>query len=152
MRNEIVIDAPAHRIFALASATENWPEILPHYRFVRRLSGDERRRTLVMGALRGRIPVSWRAEQVNDAITPGIFFRHIAGWTRGMQVWWRFEPAGSGTRVTIDHELRSPLAAFIGKHFVDPIATLTLHRMKDLAETNAAPSGSDHVTSRAEAP
>ena len=135
MRNEIVIAAPAHRIFALASATENWPEILPHYRFVRRLSGDERRRTLVMGALRGRIPVSWRAEQVNDAATPAIFFRHIAGWTRGMQVWWHFEPAGGGTRVTIDHELRSPLAAFIAKHFIDPIATRTLHRMKELAET-----------------
>lgn len=139
MRNEIVIDAPAERIFALAAATAQWPQILPHYRFVRVLSDDGTRRALQMGAVRAFGPlginVSWRAEQVNDAALPQIYFHHTGGWTRGMDVFWRFTPSGNGTHVAIDHEFHSPLAPFIGKVFVDPIATRTLNRIKELAES-----------------
>ncbi len=134
MSNEIVVDAPAQVIYERAAATERWPLILPHYRFVRVLEGDSARRTVEMAARRGFIPVRWRAEQINDPQTPGISFRHVRGWTKGMQVYWRFTPEGGRTRVTIDHELRSPLALFIGKYFIDPIATRTLKCMKAIAE------------------
>ena len=134
MRNQIVIQAPAQRIFALAGATENWPRILPHYRFVRVLMSDGPRRVVDMGARRGFIPVRWRAEQLNDATVPEIFFRHVKGWTAGMNVRWHFEETAQGTHVSIDHEFRSLLAPFIGRFFVDPIATRTLARMKVLAE------------------
>lgn len=141
MRSEIVIDAPAQRIFEWASATERWPEVLPHYRYVRILSIDGERRVVEMAARRPfersrvAIPVRWRAEQINDAATPEIFFRHIAGWTSGMRVWWRFSPAEDGkTRVRIDHELNSPLAPFIGRYFIDPIAGRTLQRFKEILE------------------
>jgi uncharacterized membrane protein len=136
MCNEIVVNAPAQKIYERAAATERWPEILPHYRFVRVVDGDTERRTVDMGAKRGLIPIRWRAEQINDPRTPGISFRHLRGWTKGMRVFWRFENEDGRTRVTIDHELRSPLASFIGKYFIDPIATRTLRCMKDLAEND----------------
>jgi ribosome-associated toxin RatA of RatAB toxin-antitoxin module len=140
MRNEIVMHAPADRIFAYASDTEGWPEILPHYRYVRVLAYDGARRIVEMAAKRRfdslnmTMPVRWRAVQINDAEQPQISFLHLAGWTRGMQVYWRFEPFDGGTRVIIDHELRSPLAGFIGKYFIDPIATRTLRCIKAVAE------------------
>lgn len=137
MRNEIYIAAGAASIFERAAATEYWPQLLPHYRYVRILQKDGARRTVEMAAWRGAIPVRWRAEQVNDPATPEIHFRHVAGWTRGMDVVWRFEPQGAGTRVIIDHEWTSPLAAFIGKYFIDPIAGRTLAHMKLAAEGSA---------------
>lgn len=145
MRNEITIAALPERIYALAAATERWPQILPHYRYVRILESRGARRVVEMGALRGRIPVSWRAEQVNDPLRPHIGFRHVAGWTKGMSVQWLFEPAPGGTRVIIEHELdfRFPVAArFIGRYviggfFIHSIANATLARIKALAEAGA---------------
>lgn len=135
MRNEIVIAAPAQRIFERASDTQRWPEILPHYRYVRVLLSDGGQSIVEMAARRGAIPVRWRAQQINDPEVPQIFFRHLGGWTRGMRVYWRFTPLEDGTtRVQIDHDLHSPLAAFIGKHFIDPIAARTLARMKQVCE------------------
>lgn len=141
MENHIVIHAPAQRIFACASDTERWPDILPHYRYVRTIERSGSRIVLEMAAcrpferLRLSIPVRWQAEQVNDAAKPQISFRHIRGWTRGMQVYWRFTTlAGGATRVEIDHELHTPLAQLIGRCFVDPIATRTLQCMKRICE------------------
>ncbi len=142
MRNEIVVSAPPQRIYERAAATERWPQILPHYRFVHVLSGDAESRTVEMAAsapfenLHLTIPVRWRAEQFNDPLTPRISFRHVSGWTKGMVVYWEFQTEGSQTRVTIHHELRSPLAPFIAKLFIDPIATRTLRCMKALAEAD----------------
>jgi len=136
MRNEIVINAPASRIFSYASDTERWPEYLPHYRYVRVLERNGDRQVVEMAARRSGIPVRWRAEQRNDPQTPSIHFRHLGGWTKGMDVEWRFEPADGGTRVSIDHEanLRFPMDWIVGKFFIDHIATRTLRRMKALSE------------------
>lgn len=135
MSNALLIDAPAQRIFERASATPRWPEMLAHYRWVRVLESSGERSVLDMAARRGPIPVRWRAEQINDPGVPQIFFRHLGGWTKGMRVYWRFVPAENGkTLVRIDHELDSPLASIIGKYFIDPIATRTLARMKQLCE------------------
>lgn len=138
MHNEIVIDAPPHLIYERASETQRWPEILPHYRYVRVLETNGMQSVVEMAARRGTIPVRWRAEQINDPQRPQIFFRHLGGWTKGMRVYWRFMPLSNGkTRVRIDHELRSPLAPIIGKYFIDPIATRTLARMKEILESPA---------------
>ena len=133
--NEIFVNAPAMRIFEYAGATERWPELLPHYRFVRVLERVGQRRIVEMAARRGLIPVRWRAEQVNDPVTPRITFRHVSGWTKGMEVVWRFEPTETGTKVSIEHELRSPIAPIAAKYFIDPIASRTLACMKRIAES-----------------
>jgi ribosome-associated toxin RatA of RatAB toxin-antitoxin module len=142
MRDAILISASPETIYRLASATQDWAAILPHYRFVRVLERDDERQVIDMAASRGFIPVRWTAEQRNDPVARTIAFRHLTGWTRGMNVLWRFEPRGAQTLVTIDHDVRfaSPIASrWLAKHvagdfFIHDIAAKTLARMKVLAE------------------
>jgi hypothetical protein len=135
--------APYERIFRLAADIERWPEILPHYRYVRRLPTDEGIRHFAMGARRGVIPVTWAAIQRPLADERRIEFHHTGGVTRGMDVAWRFEPADDGRwDVSIEHQLDLgwPLiGAFvagrvIGPWFIDAIAGRTLRTIKGLAE------------------
>jgi ribosome-associated toxin RatA of RatAB toxin-antitoxin module len=139
----IAMAAAPEQIFPLAVEVERWPERLPHYRYVRRLAGAERR--FAMGARRGAIPVRWEAIQRPRPQDRIIEFVHTGGVTRGMQVAWRIEPRddGSGvTEVSIEHELelRWPLIGgwvarhVIGPHFVEAIAGRTLRRIRELAE------------------
>jgi ribosome-associated toxin RatA of RatAB toxin-antitoxin module len=140
--NTIEIAAPAATIYALAAATERWPLILPQYRRVRVLEEHEHGRLVEMAAWRDVIPIRWVAEQVNDPGRPHIAFRHVAGWTTGMQVEWLFDPIPGGTRVRIEHGLdfKFPFASrWLGKHvvcdfFVRDVAGKTLAQMKRLAE------------------
>jgi uncharacterized membrane protein len=144
-RNVIEIAAPARAVYALASATEKWPEILPHYRYVRVLEDRGATRVVAMGAWQDVFPIRWVAEQTNDPDRPHIAFRHVRGWTRGMDVEWIFEEFARGTRVTLEHRLKFlfPVASeWIGKHvvsdyFVHGVAAKTLARMKVLAEARA---------------
>jgi len=144
-RNSVDIAAPAGTVYALGSATERWPEILPHYRYVRVLQEHERTRIVAMGAWQDVFPIRWIAEQTNDPVTPHIRFRHLRGWTRGMDVEWTFEPIAGGTRVTIEHRLQFafPLAAewlgrnLVSAYFVHGVAAKTLARMKAIAEARA---------------
>jgi uncharacterized membrane protein len=145
MSTAITIAAPAATIYAFAAATERWPAILPHYRAVRLVAQDGPVRTLAMAAWRDAIPISWVAEQIDDPERPSIRFRHVRGWTRGMDVEWHFEPVEGGTRVTIEHRLqfKFPFASeWLGRHvvgdfFVENVARKTLARMKTLAESAA---------------
>ena len=141
-RNTVEIAAPPERVYALASATERWPQILPHYRYVRVLADDGTTRTVAMSAWRDVFPVRWVARQTNDPAGPHIAFHHVRGWTRGMDVEWTFEPRGATTLVTIVHRLAFafPVAsAWLGKHvvsgyFIHGVAAKTLARIKALAE------------------
>jgi ribosome-associated toxin RatA of RatAB toxin-antitoxin module len=144
-RNTVEIAAPPQRVYALAAATERWPEFLPHYRYVRVLEDRGATRVVAMGAWQDVFPIRWVAVQTNDEHTPHIAFRHVRGWTRGMDVEWIFEKHEGRTRVTIEHRLqfRFPLAAeWLGKHlvsdyFVHGVAAKTLARVKTLAEGGA---------------
>lgn len=139
----VTIEAPYARIFRLAADIERWPEILPHYRYVRRLAdiGDDRQ--YAMGARRGLIPVTWKAIQRPLPEARRIEFHHTGGVTRGMDVAWRFEPRGSGWEVSIEHRLRLqwPLIGgaaadrIVGPQFIDAIAGRTLRTIKRLAES-----------------
>lgn len=141
-RNELLIEATPQRIFELASDTARWPEILPHYRCVRTIEDLGSSKIIEMSAKRDWIPVRWTAQQWNDSSVPSIRFVHLAGWTAGMDVEWRFEHRGEGTLVTIVHDLdfAFPIASdFLGKHvvsdfFVHNIASKTLRRIKSLVE------------------
>ncbi len=141
--SEIEIAASPAAIFELAEATERWPALLPHYRYVRVIASARGMRTVEMGATRDGIPIAWTAEQTSDPERPSIRFRHVRGWTRGMDVEWRFVATERGTRVTIEHRLQFafPFAAqWIGRHvvgdfFVRDVANKTLARMKALAES-----------------
>lgn len=142
--NVVTMKSDLDRIVALAVDTERWPEILPHYRWVRRLSGEGDHKTVEMAARRGRIPVRWRARQdvERDGTTPVIRFVHIWGVTKGMDVAWTFEPQGDWVRVTIDHDFNPrwpivgrPIAdGIIGPQFVGAIAGRTLETIRGIVE------------------
>jgi ribosome-associated toxin RatA of RatAB toxin-antitoxin module len=144
--NEILIRAEAEKIYTLAAAVERWPQILPHYRWVRVLKDHGDRRLVEMAARRDRIPVRWRAEQRLFPDVPRITFRHVGGITKGMEVEWAFTPLDGGVvRVSILHDLPRlagwPLVGevaadmIVGPLFVSNIAGKTLRRIKELAET-----------------
>lgn len=137
------IAAPYERIFRLAAEVEHWPQILPHYRYVRRLADPNGERRFAMGARRGPIPVRWEAVQRPVLPERRIEFVHTGGVTRGMRVAWRFAPHNGVTDVTIEHQLdlRWPLIGelvarrIIGPQFIEAIARRTLRRVKALAES-----------------
>lgn len=144
--NSILIHAEPAVVYGLAAAVERWPELLPHYRWVKVLSEDGNRRLVEMAARRDVIPVRWWAVQERFPDVPRITFRHVRGITRGMEVEWRFEPAPDGVLVTIRHDLTLgwPLVGelvadrIIGPRFVASIAGKTLRRIKQLAEAGTA--------------
>ncbi|HZT13781.1 MAG TPA: SRPBCC family protein [Candidatus Baltobacteraceae bacterium] len=138
----VTMRAPADRIYALAHDTLRWPALLPHYRFVRLLEARNGEQLVEMAARRGWIPVRWTALQRNDAREPAIYFHHTSGWTRGMDVVWRFEPRDGGTQVSIVHDVVFSLAFaprwieewVVTKFFIEGIAARTLACFKRLAE------------------
>jgi uncharacterized membrane protein len=140
--NEITIRAPADAVFRLAAETERWPRILPHYRWVRRLRGDDQRKLVAMAAWRDLYPVRWVALQQNFPEERRITFRHVRGISRGMDVEWRLTETPAGTHVRIWHAFHSnlPLVGelfahrIVGQLFVSSIAGKTLRRIKQLAE------------------
>lgn len=139
--DEHATSAPARRVFALAADVEGWPDLLPHYRWVRfRERRGFGRGVVEMAAWREfggplRWPTWWLSEMEADADTPIIRYRHVDGITRGMDVRWEFLPDPAGTRVRIVHEWSGPpwpvirgvaADAVIGPHFVSAIARRTL--------------------------
>jgi hypothetical protein len=142
--NTVLMRGELDHIVDLAVATERWPEILPHYRWVTVLEGGGDHKAVEMAARRGRFPVKWRARQdvERDGPTPVIRFHHIGGVTKGMDVAWTFAPGPGGVAVTIDHDFAPPWPVvggvvadrIIGPHFVEAIAGRTLNTIKGIVE------------------
>ena len=149
--NKLHMSAPPQRCFEVAADVERWPEILPHYRWVRFHRRDGFGSGLVeMAAQRmfGPLPypVWWVSEMDSDGEQPVVRYRHVDGVTRGMVVEWRFhtdEEAG-GTRVEITHNWpqgatwpligRFAADAVIGPVFIHHVAGRTLEGVKRKAE------------------
>jgi ribosome-associated toxin RatA of RatAB toxin-antitoxin module len=149
--DEQLVHAPAARMHALAAAVEDWPALLPHYRFVRFRSRNNARGGVVeMSANRpfGIIdwPTWWLSEMVVTDNT--VRFRHIGGITTGMDVEWTFDHDGlhagrAATRVRIVHVWNGPPVPVIGRVaavgvigpvFVHGIASRTLAGLARVAE------------------
>jgi len=133
------VAAPAARVFQAASRVEQWPVILPHYRYVRMLSTRADGGVVEMSANRPFGPLDWPTWWVSEMwIDPErleVRYQHIRGITRGMDVVWQLVPDGEQTDVTIVHQwtgppwplLRWPAANWvIGPVFVHGIASRTL--------------------------
>ena len=141
-RLQLLMRAPWERIFPLAADVERWPQILPHYRYVRPVPDPGGERRFAMGARRGAIPVSWEAVQRPRPEGRTIEFVHTGGVTKGMWVAWNFEPVERGTEVSIEHrlDLAWPIIGdftarhIIGPQFIEAIAGRTLRRIRHLVE------------------
>lgn len=139
--NSIIMHAPRERIFQTAANLELWPRILPHYRYIKYLECGESRNVVVMAARRGWMPISWTSEELVDQTRCEVRFRHLKGWTKGMEVVWTFTETAAGVLVEIVHDLRfrirwlAPLAeTLIGGYFIHPVASRTLRCMKAYVE------------------
>ena len=131
--------APIARVFAAAADVERWPDLLPHYRWVRMVERRTDGGVVEMAAWRPfgpfNYPTWWVSEMRIDERAPAVHYRHVRGITRGMDVVWRFEGKGEETEVTIVHEWSGPrwpliggVAAewVIGPVFIHGIASRTL--------------------------
>ena len=143
--NSIIIQAPRDAIFETAADLEQWPRILPHYRYIRYLDRRPDRNIVEMAAVRSGIPVSWTSEQVIDREKTQVRFLHLKAFTRGMRVVWTFRETPAGVLVEIMHALRfripmlAPIAEpIIGDFFIHHIANQTLRAMKAHLETRFA--------------
>jgi ribosome-associated toxin RatA of RatAB toxin-antitoxin module len=143
--NTVTINGDPDRIFELAANIQDWPRILPHYRYVIVEERDDRHKLARMGASRDGFPVKWRATQELVPEEGRILFRHVGGITKGMDVEWRFQPELVGVRVTIRHELSYPVPILgplfaeyvVGRLFVQNIAGKTLNCIKQMVEAEA---------------
>ncbi len=130
------------RIYQLAADIQDWPAILPHYRYMRVTEQSDRHKVADFGASRDGLPVSWRARQELFPEEYRITFTHTGGVTKGMWVEWRMEPFGASVHVTIDHELTYPVPLLgplfarhvVGALFVENIAGKTLRCIKAKVE------------------
>lgn len=140
----VTIDGDLKHIYEIGSEIENWPNLLPHYRYVNVLWRDENRMVAKMGASRDGIPVTWTCWQERIPDEPRVVFRHIGGFTRGMKVAWTFEEHDELVTVRIHHEFNKgwPLIdrlvsdKIVGDFFVGAIAGKTLAQVKLLAEAD----------------
>jgi hypothetical protein len=148
--DERVVRAPLSATFDVAANVERWPELLPHYRFVRfreRMGGTG---IVEMSAIRPFGPLPWPTWWVSimeiqhrGGAAPSIRFRHVEGITKGMDVEWSFSAVTGGTHVTVLHLWNGPswplighiaARAIIGPVFVHGIASRTLAGLARAAE------------------
>ena len=147
--NSIIMQASRAEIFETAANLENWPKILPHYRYIKYLERDSDRNVVIMAATRSGIRISWTSEQIIDREKVEVRFHHLKAFTKGMFVVWTFKETPAGVLVEIVHDLNfrvpplAPLAeAIVGDFFIHHIANRTLQCMKTHLETkgkNCAP-------------
>ncbi|CAN5614540.1 hypothetical protein BH24GEM3_BH24GEM3_25050 [soil metagenome] len=162
--NEIRMRAPLAACLRAGADVERWPQILPHYRWVRfqRKDGFATGR-VEMAARRAfgplAYPVWWVSEMELDEERPAVIYRHVDGITTGMLVEWRFHEEREGiTRVEIVHEWDSgprwPLPGFarrriaewiIGPIFIHQVAGRTLAGIKRQVEGIREGAGADLV-------
>ena len=131
--------APIERVFAAASDVEQWPRLLPHYRWVTMRERSNGTGIVEMAAWRPfgvvKYPTWWVSRMEIDRDQWQVRYQHIDGITRGMDVVWQLVPGDNTTDVTIVHEWSGPrwplvggLAAglVIGPVFIHGIASRTL--------------------------
>ena len=142
--NSIIMHAPREQIFETAANLELWPQILPHYRYIKYLERGPARNLVVMAATRSGLPIAWTSEQIIDRDKLEVHFHHLKAFTKGMRVVWTFKQTDAGVLVEILHDLKFRVAALapvadpiIGGFFIHHIASETLRCMKAHLEARA---------------
>ena len=143
----IAIASTPEVVYHLASDVEHWPDILPHYRWVRVVGTLGPAECIVeMAARRDVIPVWWRSLMRCYPEEHRIVYKHIGGATTGMDVEWTIVPTAGVTRARITHDIHlpwpiiGPVTAFVMcDAFVSYIANKTLHGIAAAAERTSGP-------------
>ena len=149
--DESMVYAPVADMFAIVRDVENWPALLPHYRYVRfRSRATDGGGVVEMSANRpfrvANWPTWWLSEMSVDSAKPAVRFRHIGGVTRAMDVEWSLTSVNDGTYVRLIHAWDGPrwpligafaATAVIGPLFIHGIASRTLAGLARHAEKRA---------------
>ncbi|HJQ64867.1 MAG TPA: SRPBCC family protein [Gemmatimonadales bacterium] len=150
--DRITIRAPLDRVFSVARDVERWPDILPHYRWVRMIERRPDGGTVEMSAWRPfgppplRYPAWWISEMRVDASDRVIRYRHVAGITAGMEVRWELRDTTAGVAIEVLHEWAGPSWPLVGRLtanlvigpvFVHGIASRTLAGIRRRVEAAA---------------
>jgi len=151
--DEFLVRAPADVCFRVAADVERWPDILPHYRWVRfkekRAFGEGIVEMAAWRRFAGGIkyPTWWVSQMRSAEAEPAVYYKHIDGITRGMDVKWELNARGNATFIRLFHTWHGPrwplisgIAAnmVIGPHFVSAIAQRTLAGVAREAELRAS--------------
>ena len=148
--------APPDICFEVGADVERWPDILPHYNHVR----FHRKEAFATGRVEMsanrdfggplRWPTWWVSEMTCDRAVPVVYYKHVDGITKGMDVVWEFHERPNGTLVRIVHEWDGPRWPLIGRfaanhvigpQFIGHIAPRTLAGVCAEAERRAASRG-----------
>lgn len=122
--DEHLAAAPADVCFRIGADVERWPDILPHYRWVRfREKRSFANGIVEMAAWRPfgifKYPTWWVSRMWHDPVAPAVYYEHIEGMTRRMDVRWEFEPRGDDTLIRVVHEWTGPAWPLIGRVAAD---------------------------------
>jgi len=153
--DERMVRASVATMFELARRVEEWPALLPHYRYVRFRERTGNGGGIVeMAANRpfGVVnwPTWWLSEMAVDESRPAVRFKHIGGVTTAMDVEWSFTPTEGNTHVKLVHVWDGPrwpligviaATAVIGPVFVHGIASRTLAGLARVAEGRSEAGG-----------
>ena len=121
--DRLAMRATPASVFEAASNVEQWPALLPHYRWVRMLERRAGGGVVEMAAWRPFGPVGyptwWVSEMWTDPARATVRYRHIRGITAGMDVEWSIIPTTEGSNVTIVHEWNGPGWPLVGRPAAD---------------------------------
>ncbi len=136
----ILMNAPRERIFEVAANLEDWPRLLPHYRYIKYLERGPERNVVEMAAVRDGIPIAWLSEQIIDRANLQVRFTHLRAWTKGMRVVWTFRETPAGVLVEIEHDLkfRFPPLAPLAERIIGRLLHRQ-HREQDAAVPQGPP-------------
>lgn len=143
--NSIVIQAPLHDIFEVASDLERWPDYLSHYKYNKFLSKKPWGGVVKMCAVRDFITTAWVSEYRIKPEEIQLEFKHLRSTlnaTRGMEVIWHFNETDAGVKIDIVHihQLNWPIIGglvndyIVGWFFIHYIANKTLAGLKHRME------------------
>lgn len=150
--DEHLVHAPPDVCFQVAADVERWPDILPHYRWVRfRQKQSFGAGVVEMAAWRPfpaglKYPTWWVSEMRSEATEPAVYYKHVDGITRGMEVKWELNRQGKNTFIRLFHSWNGPAWPLISSvaaervilpHFVSAIAQRTLAGVAHAAELRA---------------
>lgn len=150
--DEHLVHAPPDICFQVAADVEHWPAILPHYRWVRFHRKQGFGNGIVeMAAWRTfgaglKYPTWWVSEMRAAPNEPAVYYKHVDGITRGMDVKWELNARGDDTFIRLYHTWAGPAWPLISgmaahfvilPHFVSAIAQRTLAGVARAAELRA---------------
>lgn len=144
IENEVIVDAPLDRVYALARDVESFPEFMPDVEsvFVEERSGDGSRIVTrwVGVAADFHLKIRWTEEDLWDDRTHTCRFTQVKGDYNAYGGTWTFSAADSGScrfQSSIDYEFEIPLIGPLLKKVVERLMRDNTQRLLEAIKVRA---------------